>query len=101
MAATLEELEMRLAALERRFAVFQERQLQASANTLPDFGSEMIREARSNQQEIDSIALKLFADMGIAEEPVDVARLRVMMRECGIRDEDRSASREIIAMRDE
>jgi transcriptional regulator of met regulon len=54
------------------------------------------------QEEISRGATEFLKKLGIEKvKPVGPERLREMMRECGIREEDNEFSREIIAMREE
>jgi len=102
MAATLEELEKRVTALERELAVLRQ-QLPPLTGT-GRLGDEvpMIREARAMQPILSAITAKAFAEMGIPDAPpVSIEELRRMMIECGVKPEDNVFSREIIAMREE
>ena len=54
------------------------------------------------QEEISRAATEFLKQLGIEDvKPVGAERLREMMRESGIREEDNEFSREIIAMREE
>ena len=102
MALTLEELEKRLIILEQVVASLRQLlERRPPDGTAPDFGSQMIRDARATQSAIDEATAKAFAEMGITAEPVGVEKLREMMRACGVRPEENLLSREIIAMREE
>jgi hypothetical protein len=102
MATTLEELEKRVLALEQEVVslrqLLERRPVSAGP---PDSVPPMIREARALQPMIDAATEKAWAEMGITAEPVPVEKLRQMMIECGVKPEENSASREIIAMREE
>jgi hypothetical protein len=102
MATTLEKLEKRVAALERELAALRPRP--QPAPTTGRFGDDipMIREARAMQPLLDTITAKVFAEMGITGEPeMSIQELRRSMEEHGVKPEENSASREIIAMREE
>jgi hypothetical protein len=61
-----------------------------------------LQRSREAQEEISRAATELLKLWGIdGLKPVGPERLREMMRECGIREEDNEFSREIIAMREE
>jgi hypothetical protein len=102
MAATLEDLEKRLAKLEEEVASL--RQLIARpqfAETPAERGARLMWEAKANQAAFSAAVAKAFTEMGIVGEPVGVERLREMMAACGIKPEENLFSREIIAMREE
>lgn len=102
MATLLEELEKRVAALEREMAVL--RQQQQSPTGAGRFGDDipMIRDARAQQPVLDTITARVFAEMGIPEEPaISIEQLRRLMIEGGVKLEENAASREIIRMREE
>jgi hypothetical protein len=102
MAATLENVEKRLAALEEEVAHL--RQLMVGQQVEEDAvqrGARMLREAKANQAALSAAVAKTFAEMGIAGEPVGIEKLREMMAACGIKPEENVFSREIIEMREE
>jgi hypothetical protein len=102
MAATLEELEGRVAALERELLALRQREPPSAG--AGRFGDDvpMIREARALQPVLDAVTAKVFSEMGIPEEPpVSLEELRRMMIEGGVRPAENAASREIRRMREE
>jgi hypothetical protein len=102
MAVTLEEVEKRLAALEQEVAALRQAvERHPTEETSAERGARLLREAKANQTAISAAWAKAFAAMGITGEPVGIERLHEMMRECGVNPEENSASREIIAMREE
>lgn len=102
MATTLEELERRVAALERELAALRP---QPRPAPVPGrFGDDipMIREARALQPILDVITAKAFAQMGITGEPeMSLEELRRSMEANGVKPEANLFSRDIIAMREE
>jgi hypothetical protein len=103
MAITLEDLERRVAALEQEMAAMRQRLEPPPISAgPPDYGSQMIREARALQPILDALTAKVFAEMGIPETPpVSIEELRRMMIESGVKPDENIFSREIIAMREE
>ena len=103
MVTTLEELEKRLAGLEREVAALRRRlEGHFQEETPAERGARMLREAEASQAAISTITARVFAEMGIPEKPpVSIEELRRMMIECGVKPEDNIFSREIIAMREE
>lgn len=102
MAATLEELERRVVALEH--VVTDLRRQVGAGHTDETRGSNdvpILRDARAHQAAMSAAVAKAFAAVGITGEPVSHEKLREMMAAAGIRPEDNLFSREIIAMRDE
>jgi hypothetical protein len=97
MAATLEDLEKRVAAIEHELAMWR----LANTETPAERGARLWREASLHQDEISAAAEAAFAEMGISGEPVGAEKLRAMMEADGIRPEDNEFSRGIIEMRDE
>jgi hypothetical protein len=102
MATTLEQLEQRLAAVERQLAILTAAWGQPNGGTTaatqegpvpsqPGGGKALLREA----------AARAFAAMGITGEPVPPAKLREMMAAGGVKPEENLFSRGIEEMRDE
>jgi hypothetical protein len=98
MAATREELEGRLGAVEQELAQLRARMEQKAAESAA--GQRPAR-APADPALIDALWRKALEEMGIRGEPVGPERLQAMMLAEGIKPEDNSFSREIIAMREE
>jgi len=102
MAATLDDLDTRLTALE-----MEVRHLRAAASppaheTPAERGARLARAARANQPAISAAAAQAFQEMGLAAvQPVSHEQLRAMMRNGGVLGDANEFSREIIAMREE
>jgi hypothetical protein len=92
MAMTLEELEKRVAALEREVA-----QLRQERNGTP----ERARAATVNLDEFRAGFAKALAGMGVRGKPIGAQKLQQMMLAAGIRPEENQFSRAIIEMREE
>jgi hypothetical protein len=101
MAATLKELEKRLAQVEEEVARLRELVEPPEDATPAQRGARLLRQAKANQAAISAAAAKAFEKMGITGEPVGHEQLRQMMEACGVKAEDNAFSREIIAMREE
>jgi hypothetical protein len=101
MAATTEELERRLAALEAEVARLRER-LEPPADGRPENAwEEMARRSRESQPALTAAWKKMLQDLGIPElEPIGAEKLQEMMLAEGIRPEDNILSSEIIRMRE-
>ncbi len=100
MAATLEDLEKRVAAVEQELAMWRLAEA-ANAETPAERGARLWREAGLHQAEISAAAEAAFAEMGISGEPIGAEKLRARMEAEGIRPEDNEFSRGIIEMREE
>jgi hypothetical protein len=102
IATTLESLEQRLGALEREVARLRQLLEPRSAVETPaERGARLLREARASQAALSAVTAKVYAEMGITGEPVGAEKLQQMMIDAGVNPEDNSASRQIIAMREE
>ncbi|MCI0525460.1 MAG: hypothetical protein L0Y75_09385 [Acidobacteria bacterium] len=97
MAATLEDLEKRVAAIEQELAMWR----LANAETPAERGARLWREASLHQAEISAAVEAAFAEMGISGAPAGAEKLRAMMEADGIKPEDNQFSRGIIEMREE
>jgi hypothetical protein len=85
MATTVEELERRLAQVEREvIRLRQQVEGVLPAETPSDRGARLLDEARMSQPAISTAAAKAFAEMGITGEPVGPEKLREMMAACGV-----------------
>lgn len=102
MAVTLEEVEKRLAALEREVAALRQLlERQPVSETPAERGARLLREARANQAGISAAVAKAFAEMGITGTPIGAENVQKMVAACGFKPEDNEFSRGIIAMREE
>ncbi len=97
MAATLEDLEKRVAAIEQELALWR----LTAAETPAARGARLWREASLHQDEISAAAKAAFAEMGISGEPISAEELQAMMLADGVNPEDNQFSRGIIEMREE
>jgi len=101
MAATLDELERRLAALEVEVARLRERFELPPGGQPENAWEEMARRSRESQPALTTAWKKMLQDLGIPEvEPVGAEKLQEMMLAEGIRPEDNILSSEIIKMRE-
>ncbi len=100
MAATLEDLEKRLTAVEQELAMWR---LANSANTETpaERGARLLREARLNQDQIAAAWAAAMKEAGISDEPISAEELQKMFAECGVNPEENEFSRGIIEMREE
>ena len=104
MAATLEELEQRVLALEAEVRALRTQLESPRAEETPaQRGERMIREAKASQAAITAGLPALMAKLGVPPDlpPVDLEELHRSMIASGIKPEECIFSREIIAMRDE
>lgn len=102
MAATVEELEMRLAQVEREVTRLRQRiEPAAPAESAAARGARLLDEARKSQPAVTEAAAKAFAEMGVTGKPVGPEKLREMMAACGVNAAESPFSREIEAMREE
>ena len=102
MATTLEDLEKRLAAVEKELAELRGRVQDLSRPETPaERGARMIREAKRSQAALSAAWDKAMEQMGIRGEPIPAEELQQRMLDHGIRPEDNAFSRGIIEMREE
>jgi hypothetical protein len=102
MAATLEELEKRLAELEQEVARLREWAKPPLDETAAQQGARMLRQSRAHRDAFVAGWDKFMEHMGIkGMKPVGPEKLREMMLAEGVKPEDNALSREIIAMREE
>lgn len=97
MAATLEDLEKRVTAIEQELVMWR----LTAAETPAERGARLWREAGLYQDEISAAAEAAFAEMGISGEPISAEELQAMMLADGVDPEDNQFSRGIIEMREE
>jgi hypothetical protein len=97
MAATLEDLEKRLTAVEQELAMWR----LSNAETPAERGARLLREASLNQDRIAAAWAAAMEEMGISGEPVGAEKLREMMIAEGVNPESNEFSRGIIEMREE
>jgi hypothetical protein len=102
MAATLEELERRLAQVEKEVTRLQQLIEREPHSELPaERGARLLHEARASQPAISAAAGQAFEEMGITGDPIGIEKLREMMAGSGVNAEENAFSREIKAMREE
>ncbi|MCI0388840.1 MAG: hypothetical protein MOB07_08760 [Acidobacteria bacterium] len=97
MAATLEDLEKRLTAVEQELAMWR----LANVETPAERGARLLREASLNQDRIAAAWATAMEEAGIRGEPISAEELQKMFAECGVNPEDNEFSRGIIEMREE
>jgi hypothetical protein len=102
MAATVEELEKRLAVLEREVARLRQ-QVDAphDVETAAERGARLLSESQATQAGLSAAWEKAFADLGITGEAIGPEKVQAMIAASGIRPEDNEFSRGIIEMREE
>jgi hypothetical protein len=98
MAANVEQLEQRLAAVEQELAEL--RRDRAAAPPKPRRRRGLLELADARHEESVANIEAVFREMGIEGEPVGAEKLRQMMLDEGV-SEDNSFSRGIIEMREE
>jgi hypothetical protein len=99
---TLEELERRIAALEREVALLKAVGNGAIAPTdSSQRGARMIQEARASQASLTALSAELFAKMGIVQEPLGAQKLQSLILASGIKPDENVFSGEIKKMREE
>jgi hypothetical protein len=101
MAATLEQLEKRLSALELEVWNLRTRlENQLEGESLAE---RLIREAKASQPAISAGLDELREQLGIPRDfkPMSLEEMREQMIAEGVKPEDRELSREIIRMREE
>jgi anti-sigma factor RsiW len=101
MAATVKELEKRLAQLEHEVARLRELVEPPVDETPAQRGARLLRQAKASQPAISAAIAKAFEEMGITGEPIGAEKVQEMMLAEGIRPEDNEFSRGIIEMREE
>jgi hypothetical protein len=102
MPATVEDLEKRLAQVEREVIRLRSLVEKTQQEETPaDRGARLLREARMSQASISAAAAKAFEEMGITGEPVGIEKLREMMAASSVDATDNAFSREISSMREE
>ena len=100
--ASLEELEKRMAAVERELSAM--RTLLAPLRreeTRAERGARLRRESELGQGAFEAGWDKAMEKMGVRGEAIGVERLRQMIADCGFKPEDNAFSRGIIEMREE
>lgn len=102
MAATLEGLETRLAALEDEVAHLRTLVNPGSgADSATRRGARALAQARQDKSRLKALAAQVFSQMGITQAPVPPEQLRTMMAADGVRAEANLFSRGIREMREE
>jgi hypothetical protein len=97
MAATIEELEGRLAALEQEVA----RLRRVVEPPDPVGGERPPLPHQSDQAVISAAVARAFAAMGITGTPLGAEKVQRMIADCGVKPEDNAFSRGIIEAREE
>lgn len=97
MAATLEELEQRLAIVEQELTRWRQR----SGISPAERGAGLLRHAEEQQAQITAGMAAAFEQMGISGEPIGAAKVQELIAAGGVRPEDNEFSRGIIEMREE
>jgi hypothetical protein len=101
MAATMEDLERRLTALEAEVVRLRERLEPPAAGRPENAWEEMARRSRESQPALTAAWEKAMREMGIPKvEPIGAEKVQEMMIAEGIRPEDNEFSRAITAMRE-
>src|SRR5262245_19380947 len=103
MAATLEELEQRVLALEAEVRALRTRLESAPAEETPAQRSERLsRGAQAGKNSEEGVSLKeVLRQLGITGKPIGAERVQEIMVAEGVKPEDCVLSREILAMREE
>ena len=100
--APIEELEKRVAELERQIAVLRRVVLSLPSEETGAVGDVRMRGVTERSQlEFEEGWDRAMKKMGIIGEPIGVERLREMIAACGFKPEDNAFSRGIIEMREE
>lgn len=100
MAATLEDLEKRLTAVEQELALWRLAN-SANAETPAERGARLWEQSRLGQAQWAAGMAKVMEELGISGEPIGAEKVQEMMAACGIKPEDNEFSRGIIEMREE
>lgn len=102
MTTTIEDLEKRVAALERETHALRDVLTSSYSQETPaERAARMQRDSVSGHAELVKLWEKAMEQMGIRGEPIGAERLQEMIAACGIKPEDNVFSREIIEMREE
>jgi hypothetical protein len=102
VATTIEELEKRLAVLEREVALMWHRMEERPREETPaERGARLLRDGKSSQAELAAGWTKAMEQMGIRGEPVGAVRLQAMIAAAGVKPEDNEFSRGLVEMREE
>jgi ATPase subunit of ABC transporter with duplicated ATPase domains len=102
MALTLEEMEKRLAKLEEEVAQLKQlNERRQAEETAAERGARLLREAKASQPALSAAVARVFAELGITEQPIGAENVQKMMEACGIKPEDNEFSRAVIEMREE
>jgi hypothetical protein len=102
MGTAIEDLERRLAAVERELAVLRQRLDTGPPEQAPaERGARLWQQSQANQEAFAAGARQALAEMGIAAQPIGADKVQQLVAACGFRPEDNEFSRGIIAMREE
>jgi hypothetical protein len=97
MAATLEDLEKRVTAIEHELAMWR----LANAETPAERGARLLQMASQNQALWEAGMAAAMKEMGISGEPIGAEKVQEMIAACGVKPEDNEFSRGIVEMREE
>jgi len=100
MAATLEDLEKRVAAIEQELAMWRLAD-SANAETPAERGARLWEQSLLEQPQITAAWEKAMEEIGISGEPISAEELQKMFADCGVNPENNEFSRGIIEMREE
>jgi hypothetical protein len=101
MAATLEELEKRLAQVEQEVARLRQLVVSPPAEETPaERGARLWREADVCQVQMAAGWLRAMEQMGVRGEPIGAEKVQEIIAAGGIKPEDNEFSRGIIEMRE-
>src|SRR5437870_1975508 len=102
MPATLQDLEKRMADLEREMTRLRRMVERPPEEETPaERGARLIRQAKAGQAALSAGWARAMARMGIHGQPIGAERLQQMIASSGVRPEDNEFSRGIIEMREE
>jgi hypothetical protein len=97
MAATLEDLEKRVTAIEHELVMWR----LTAAETPAERGARLWEQSLQEQAQITAAMEKAMEEMGITGEPIPAEELQKLFADCGVNPEDNEFSRGIIEMREE
>jgi hypothetical protein len=101
MAATVKELEKRLAEVEQEVARLRELVERPLDETPAERGARMLRDVRANQAAVSAGWVSAMKQMGIQGEPIGAVKVQEMILAYGINSEDNEFSRALVEMREE
>ncbi len=102
MPPTLEALEERMRALEQEMASLWKLMTNGDEELTPaERGARILEQARRNKPAQMAAAARVFAQMGIPDDPVSPEEVQALMIASAVRPEDNLGSRGIQEMREE